>query len=182
MFEIEVEMDFNDSVRINRLINGLSAGMSGAGLTTLLSQEVQPYLHHRAWQRFMTQGDDASGRWAPLTETTQKFRRFYAKRDGLKIQPDFPINERTTQLRDYVTQSFDILKTEQSARLAIPSTKTSGYGRFISRKLRHAQLGGIGLNGDRFPARPVAVISGKDKQVIDAMTIGWANDLIRSLQ
>lgn len=190
MIDLDIEMDAGDKARVDRLIDGLARGLSGhgagfgaqAGLRSLLIDTVKPYLQERAVERFERQGDDASGRWAQLAPATQRFRKYYANRDGLSIGPAGPINVRVGYFKDYVTQTHSIRYSERFAQLTIPSNKPIGRGMFLSRKLRHAQLGGTGMTGRKFPARPVAVINGRDKTAIDRFTVDWVNELLRTLQ
>lgn len=188
MIELTFDIDEGDTAKLNRLITGLERTFAGHAITTggtrdirtWLGMDVLPYLQNRARDRFYAQGDDASGKWARLTPATRSWRRYFIKRDGLKIKPAEPINKRTGELQRFVTTTYDINSSAAGATLLLPSRRTGS--RHMAAKLRHAQRGGMSNVGRSFPARPVASIGIRDKTVIDRLLVNWAEDTLRALQ
>lgn len=80
------------------MLNHLDSAMSPVGLAAFLHGSVEPYIRERAQNRFASEGDDVSGKWAPLQQTTIEFR----ESGGFGPRP---INRRTGELEAYITQS-----------------------------------------------------------------------------
>lgn len=77
------------------MLDRIDSALSPVGLAAFLHGSVAPWLEERAEQRFAKQGDDASGRWAPLKPITVEIREEEGYGPG-------PINQRTHELRDYI--------------------------------------------------------------------------------
>ena len=75
----------------------LQASISPMALTLFQESVVVPYIKERAIQRFVSEGDSATGKWAPLKESTQKVRKYYGYGES------HPINKRTGQLENFIT-------------------------------------------------------------------------------
>lgn len=187
MIDLTVEMDAEDAKAIDKLLFTLSTGLAGHAITTgpqrdlrtMLGVKVLPYLQDRMRQRFRSAGDDASGRWAPLSPRTHWWREQFIANTGASIKKDRPINVRTGELREFATTTFDMESTATTATLTLP-TRAVRSGP-LATKLRHAQLGGQSPSGTAFPARPVARINARDREVIERHTINWINDILEDL-
>lgn len=95
---ISIEV-IGESASVERMLNILSLALSPEGLVGFLDSTVTPYLEMRAKRRFANEGDDVSGKWAPLTSATQEIRA------NAGYGPSHPINVRTSELEDYITNS-----------------------------------------------------------------------------
>jgi len=116
---------------------------------------VEPYIKTRAAARFKSEGDDASGKWAPLAQAT------IAIRTGGQIDyGSGPINHRTGALEDYITNSpGGYFVAEGEALMIYPGNAPSGSNETgsLEKKMIAAQQG-LGTA----PARPVIALSGAD--------------------
>lgn len=114
-----------------------------------MSGPVTEFLVTRTTNRFATEGDDASGKWAPLAPATETIRA------TMGYGPAHPINVRTGQLRDWVLDaSPEIIVSSGGASMRYPSDPPSGK---LAAKVETAQHGG-GSTG-KAPPRPVMAIS-----------------------
>jgi hypothetical protein len=122
-----------------------------------LKEIIEPYIQRRATQRFADEGDDVSGKWAPLTDATINFRTTGEIDYGAE-----PINVRTGALRDYVTNSVGGYMSEDGDALMIyPGSPPSGSNATgsLEDKFLAAQQG---LDDPRTPRRPVLGVNEKD--------------------
>lgn len=94
---------FADTAGVEEMLARLDTALSAEALAEFLTVKIAPFLGARAKERFHSEGDDASGKWAPLMPATQSIRAFGAQTYGWAIGPDHPINRRTGQLEDYIT-------------------------------------------------------------------------------
>lgn len=141
MLQLQILLESQD---VERMLTGLQGGYSSAGLSSFLAAEIGPYLQERAARRFRNEGDDVSGPWMPLSETTHAFRisEGYA--------PDHPINKRTGRLENYIVgTSAGVNATTGGALLTFPKNAPRGE---TAAKLKTAQEGKL---YPRTPARPV---------------------------
>ena len=133
------------------MLNHLDSALSPVGLSAFLFGSVTPWLRQRAADRFASEGDDVSGKWEPLKESTIEFREHM----GLGAHP---INRRTGELEEYITQGNGrIIATPLGASLAYPGTDT--VSQHLTNKVKTAQSG---KKYPRTPARPVLGVDEKD--------------------
>lgn len=83
---------------VQEMLNVVDTALSPVGLASFLGLAVAPWIKQRAAERFANEGDDASGKWAPLEPVTVEIR----EKSG--FQGPGPINRRTGELEDYITQ------------------------------------------------------------------------------
>lgn len=172
---IEVTIDPDDARRIDELIDRISRVVEPSSLFTFLKDESLPYLRARAANRFITEGDDASGKWRPLTETSERFRAWAARKYGLPIKADHPINRRTGQLKNWVMRSYKIEQFGYAgAQLQMPGTRSSD--RWLEQKYRHAQQGGFTRWYSGFGPRPVMAINQRDNTAITSSLKQWLEE------
>lgn len=146
-----------------QLLSKLEMRLSSPSIAGFLGQVVDPYIRRRARDRFAEEGDDVSGPWEPLSETTQRIR------ESMGYGPTGPINVRTTQMERYVTQSPERLVAHSlGATLYSPGGNPTGE---LRSKLARAQGskrkvqgrpgrrgGGMGFT----PPRPVIGVNERD--------------------
>ena len=77
-------------------MRNIEVALTGAGLSIFVSTRLRQWLQERAEARFVAEGDDASGKWKPLSDTTNKIR------ESLGYPAAHPINVRTGELKRYV--------------------------------------------------------------------------------
>ena len=106
---------------VERMLDQLNAAVSPEGLATFLKVKVEPYVQARAKQRFANEGDDVAGMWAPLTPATQQIRA------QLGYGPTGPINRRTGELENYITQTPGLLTYDgMGASIIMPGVEPQG--------------------------------------------------------
>lgn len=138
------------------LLNGILYTTSPAGLQEFLAATVFPYIKQRAASRFRGDGDDASGQWAPLAESTRRIRESgIASGEYVGITRSRPINRRTGELEAYITNGHGTFtSTSSGSTLAYPQATTPNN---MVKKVRRAQQGDA-----RTPARPVLAVGHTD--------------------
>jgi hypothetical protein len=140
-----------DANEVTRMLVYLEAILSPPAMGAFLSLNVGPYLHDRARDRFMKEGDDVSGQWSPLATSTVEIR----KRQGFGAGP---INRRTGELESYIVDNpAAVTVNTQGATLQFPgktSTKKS-----LVQKMETAQTGRA---NPLTKARPVLGMNGND--------------------
>ena len=112
--------------RINELLE--PASLAGWGNIALKN-----YIQDRARKRFVNEGDDAVGRWLPLLPATANIRAMQG------YPPDHPINIRTGELHDYITNSpMQIEPLGFGIQATYPGVEATGE---LGDKFRTAQQG-----------------------------------------
>jgi hypothetical protein len=145
-FEVDTHEVMHDLTKVEY-------ALSGAGMSAFLGSNIGPWLQHRAQDRFLDEGDSASGKWAPLTPATQEVR------ENMGYPRSHPINKRTGELEDYVTgSSWLVLPTPTGAMLTYPGGGQTKKGR-IRDKVRTAQKGSP---SGKTPPRPVLAVDETD--------------------
>ena len=135
-----------------------TARLDGIRMAAFLGAEVGPYLQRRAAARFKTEGDSASGKWAPLLPATQNIR---ATSPGWQVGPAHPINKRTGELEAWVTQGqWAAMSHPEGASLRYPSNAPNGE---LAEKVQTAQKG---KSKPRTVARPVLAVDETDVMFI----------------
>lgn len=133
----------------SRNLARLSAVVSPQGMGVFLNETVARYLRERIARRFDSEGDDVSGKWAPLTDATMQIRA------NKGYPPAHPINVRTGTLRNYIENSPDRLDIDPTgAMLTLPGRAPTGS---LKKKVLGAQQG-----ENRAPARPVLGVNATD--------------------
>lgn len=150
----------NIFVQVDRKTAGLALEklerfLSDAWLAFFLETEVEQYIKSRAKRRFDSEGDDVSGPWAPLAPATREFRRA----EG--FDPDAPINVRSRELINWVTQSEGrVAPVGVGVRLTYPGNQPTGE---LKKKVQTAQSGSTRNRGMRpTPPRPVLGVNATD--------------------
>lgn len=133
----------------NVTLRNIEMALTGAGLSIFVSTRVRQWLQERAEARFAAEGDDASGRWVPLSDTTNKIR------ESLGYPPVTPINVRTGELKRHVESGKGDVGIDAFGVTYHWPGGTIAPG--LERKMRGAQVGGT-----RQPARPVAAVNIQD--------------------
>jgi hypothetical protein len=151
-FQVDVNVD---SAAVMADIQHLMNTTDAPGLRKFLEDTADPYLQTRVRDRFSGEGDDASGQWLPLKPATESIRA------ALGYGPAHPINVRTGDMQDYLTNSrADVATLGQGAVLTFPP---KGADALTAQKIETAQ---VGKNWPPTPARPVVALSVTDEAAI----------------
>lgn len=149
--------DFGD---VYSLLDGMERDLSNESLAVLAETEVFPYLREKALNRFPLHGDEATGNWPSLRESTVE-RRINAGFGGSD-----PINIRTGELEKYIEEaSPNIYITGGAVVLDYPGELPADEE--TSRKYTTAQQGR--RDRSRTPPRPIIGVSTEDFVVIREM-------------
>ena len=136
----------------------LDTALNPIAIAGFLGAQVDPYIRTRARQRFRDEGDDVTGKWAPLQEATWNWRM----NNG--YPPEHPINRRTGELEEYVTQSrSDLNYHTVGAVLKMPGDPPSGE---LKDKVTTAQSGRADPN-----TQPRPVIGMNERDLTAVMTM-----------
>lgn len=142
----------------------LQETLSPPSLMLFMNSVVEPHIKDRIRDRFNSEGDDASGKWAPLAEATLAVREAYGFDPG-------PINVRTGEFREYITGAEGEFK-EEEAELGVSWSYPADVGieEDLYQKLRTAQVGATQSSGQfagsKTPPRPVLAVSEADQAYI----------------
>lgn len=144
-----------DAQGVERMLRHLEEKLSPAHMGGFLNDKVDEYLRVRARNRFKSEGDDVVGKWAPLAQATQDIRASQG------FGPSHPINHRTGQLENYITEGPNKLTVDPAgAILTFPGGNPSGI---MGEKISVAQSGNGGNKSSRpIPARPVLGVNEQD--------------------
>ena len=136
----------------------LATSTSPAGLSVFLAGRARNWFQERAEARFTDAGDDASGPWRPLAESTQRIR------SKLGFGADAPINVRTGFLKGTVTAARgDIFVDALGSTMSWPGSAVSPA---LEHRYNQAQLGNLRTKA---PARPVVAMNVTDAAGILAL-------------
>lgn len=149
-FSLEVTID---TVDLEATLVRMETSLSPIGLSIFLIGGVLPWVKERAQARFTDEGDDVSGKWAPLETSTQEFRT----NGPWGVGASSPINKRSGDLEDYITKSNATLATgADSAYMVYPDRAPTGA---LDEKVRTAQSG---KDKPKTPPRPVLGLNETD--------------------
>jgi hypothetical protein len=127
--------------------------VSDEGLRFFLADEVDPYLQDRIDQRFINEGDDAVGKWLPLSTATEAIRQ------ASGFGGAHPINERYGDMHNFLTgEHGEATAFAGGAELVFPGP---GVDPLNATKIETAQ---IGKAFPPTPPRPVVALSPVDEE------------------
>ena len=139
-----------DTSGVMSAFNVLLDKLSHGGMAIWLNHFIYPYLKERAQSRFLNEGDDAAGKWLPLTEATISFR------DSGGFGPG-PINKRTGELEAFIVgANASIFPTPIGTQMNYPGEVPVGI---LGTKVQTAQMG---KDSPSTPARPVVALGLQD--------------------
>lgn len=132
---------------VKKMMLGLEHSLSGGALAAWMTGTMDPWVRTRAKSRFANEGDDASGKWAPLAPATQDIR------ENLGYGRAHPINRRTSALEQFITGTPGqiVFGPNMAVLTYLENVPSKDY---LPRKVEIAQLGEEREIGDT-PARPV---------------------------
>lgn len=134
------------------MLKHLDSALSVQGLAAFFKVGVEPWLRERAENRFAVEGDDASGKWAPLQQSTVDIR------ESSGFGGPGPINRRTGELEAYITGAdMGIVSVPGLATLTYPKEPPKSKG--LQQKVATAQVGRMSPSTVR---RPVLALGEKD--------------------
>lgn len=148
-----------DKNSVRNMLDHLDSCFSAQGMTEFFGTAVVPYLRMRAGERFAQEGDNASGKWAPLAPATIDYREAgIASGEFRGISGAHPINRRSGSMEEYITQGVGEVITEgRSSSILYYPKRTVPARNTLSKKVRYAQTGQP--NGK---ARPVLSVDATD--------------------
>ncbi len=150
MFDLDITIDTHD---LEATLSRMETSLNPVGLSIFLIGGVLPWVKERAEMRFASEGDEVSGRWAPLETSTQEFR----SNGPWGVGPSHPINRRSGDLEEYITKSNSSIVTgADSAIMYYPDTAPTGP---LKEKVETAQGGKA---KPKTPARPVLGLGAND--------------------
>lgn len=156
-------MDIDDA-QVRRTTLALTRVVEAQSLEIFLTGRAEPYLKQRATARFRRQGDDRTGRWKPLAESTKR------KREAEGFPASRPINIRTGELHDYITKGPSLHGAGAGqAYLVLP-------GPGADEEQMKAVMAQRGSSDGRTPARPVLAISEVDTRQLTRRLNWWVNE------
>ena len=138
---------------VQRMLSRLDSAFSPVGLTLFMHGSVEPWLERRARDRFATEGDDVTGKWKPLAQTTQEFREHAGH------GASHPINRRTGELEAYITGTKALVSYPGPAITTLTYPGNPPSGPMLKRKVTTAQKGHV---GPKTPPRPVLGVNERD--------------------
>ena len=136
---------------VDFLLFKLDTALNPVAIAGFLGAEIDPYIRDRARDRFKSEGDDVSGKWAPLQQSTQNIR------EQMGYGAAGPINRRTGALEEYITGAPNRLTIHGlGATLQMPGPQPTGE---LKSKVQTAQQG---RNQPRTVPRPVIGLNERD--------------------
>lgn len=153
---VETEVDARE---VWLLLERANHALSWVNIGQAVRGPVVQYLQERVEDRFAQQGDDASGKWAPLTEATQRIRA------SKGYTPAGPINIRTGEMYNWLLNANGelvggVVGEGGDLLLMWPGDYPSGE---LGDKLAHAQEGDPDT---RTVPRPVVAADGTDMATV----------------
>lgn len=145
-----------DQRQVMRMLTKLNTSLDPNEIAIWLGAVVDPYIRKRARDRFKSEGDDVTGKWAPLLGPTQYIR------SNAGFGAAHPINKRTGELEAYITGSTHRLASAPVATLTLPGKAPKGE---LFKKVKTAQRG-------RFqpPTVPRPVLGVNERDLATVMT------------
>lgn len=137
---------------VQQMLNRIDSSLSPVGLAAFLHGAVAPWVQERAADRFAAEGDDVSGKWAPLQQSTIEIR----ENEG--FGGAHPINRRTGELEEYITQGqVGVVSSPGLAVMTYPKNPPNTIG--LRKKMETAQKGKF---SPHTVARPVLGLNERD--------------------
>lgn len=142
----------NDFGDVFEKLHRMQHALTGEEVAEWLSHEVFPFFREKALNRFETGGDEATGKWPSLRESTQHRRQYYG------YGASGPMNQRTGGLHEYIEGATpQVLIQAEGAVMQYPGTLPGDQA--TSEKFTTAQRGNTKT---RTPPRPVVAVSPED--------------------
>lgn len=149
---------FDDS-EVDAMMAGLAMAISPVALESFLKNDVLEYFQEDIMERFLNEGDEKVGDWAPLAEAT------HAIREAQGFTPD-DINIRSSEMLDFVGGESRSRRLAQGAFIQVPGP-SSGK---MAKKIETAQVGSLNKQGfSPTPARPILAADEVDLMAIMMM-------------
>lgn len=145
-------VSFDVDSTVDDVLLAMENAIDPSSLFYMLRGPVVELIQDRIDSRFAAEGDAASGKWADLAESTNEIRK------ALGYPPAHPINQRTKEMRKFLTTHADVSVDTFGATAQIPGDISDPV---MVRKVQTAQEGS---NSNPFkgagptPARPVLAV------------------------
>ena len=130
-----IEFDIVGNQRgVQAMLERIDSALSPTGLAAFMGLAVGPWVKERAQSRFAQEGDDVTGKWAPLADATVEIR------EHAGFEGSHPINKRTGELEEFITQGqIGVVSTPGLTVMTYPKDPPAGKG--IRQKMETAQVG-----------------------------------------
>lgn len=152
-----------DATSVEFMLERVNTALSSEALVEFMTLQVAPFLGERARERFKNEGDDAVGKWAPLSYATQRIRAAGAQQGFWQVGPSHPINRRTGELEDYIASGngYTVPVAAGDVTMTYPDPTDHGFNMSteLKEKVSTAQ------KGKTYPStvpRPVLGLSERD--------------------
>lgn len=137
---------------VQAMLETVDSALSPVGMAAFLGLSIGPWIKARAADRFDREGDDVTGKWAPLQPSTVEIR------ENAGFSGSNPINKRTGELEEYITQgSVGIFTGPGLSTLQYPKDPPATKG--LREKVKTAQKG---KTHPSTVARPVLGLNERD--------------------
>lgn len=169
---VDIEI-FGDSRAVDNMLRSLYNAFGDEMIATeFLEAAVDPLLRKSIEERFASEGDAASGPWAPLAEAT------VARREAAGFPGAHPINVRTGAMkRHLVDDPPKIVPHSLGATMWSPGSPGDAQ---MQSKVRTAQMGGVTPEGSSVPARPVLLVGPNDLEAIMVALAGYLGKAVEA--
>lgn len=152
------------SERVDRALLALGLKLEPQNLAMFMRTTVDPFLTKRIEQRFRNEGDDAVGKWSPLSRTTEDIRA------SMGYGRAHPINHRTGELERYVRGTKGTTGVFGDGAVLVRGGPTSGSA---GEKFKTAQKGKA---KPKTPPRPVLALGATDLAFTLAALFNYVED------
>lgn len=157
-----------DDADVTQMFVRLDAAISPLGLATFFEERVDPYLQMRMRERFAQEGDDVTGPWDQLAYSTEEYR------EAGGYDRSHPINRRSGEMEDYLTENALIAPLGSGAFLQTPGRQATGE---LATKVKTAQQG---KSKPFTRPRPVMGMNVRDKTEIMMLLAYFVGDVVVS--
>jgi hypothetical protein len=155
-----------DNSSVLAKLQKMDTGFSATAWSGFLGTTVGPYLRQRMRGRFSQEGDDVSGPWAPLRESTKRIRVTQGYSEG-------PINHRSGEMEDFLVNNNGLFMP--MGPIAVLTYPSDPPGIELKKKIKTAQQGQA---SPKTVARPVIGLNQNDAIFIIAAMSFYAQQVI----
>lgn len=149
---------------VEALLREFEDTMTSESLADFMGKVIYPYLRDQSLDRFESEGDETTGKWAPLSDASERWRRW----DGVGGDD---LNKRTGKLEEFIRQAVPtIIRGSDSAILQYPGGLPGDKN--TAQKYRVAQQGqAAGVDKRRkpkTPPRPIVAVGVEEFAVVSS--------------
>lgn len=141
---------------VEELLWNLQYALDGGLWRLYVEEPLQEYFRNRFAQRFLREGDDATGPWAPANPTAG-----HRKREEGYIPR---INQRTGEMRDFFTEGTITSHSSSDGEFELEYPAEDPGELYM--RIAIAQTGALGPGSRRVPERPVVAFDDMDTEAV----------------